>query len=306
MGFFDRFKKQGEGIDLNALQAKGDGAGLVRAYYAMGKDCLAKGDQERARMWLGRAEAICSASDEVYEAVGDKTVDDISDLLGELEDAPVLVNRLTEEIGEGAKVLDDGQRALWGLLTFCRLEKLLTGAGTLPGCAVLGRTGEVIDTLLDVFGGRIDPSAVDRLAAYNNYLYELSDSPAYTDLRQTLPVAEGEPFQLFDLNGELVLTNLNLFVDYVLHGPLDPNKLSDPKEAQAAAMLDVDELSGVAACALLSDYYLRTRTGALEGMAPIQAEMERVRADLEFVRSRPTEEAFRARAEEYRAMELLR
>lgn len=295
MGFFDHFKKQERPqAGLEELQAQEDWVGLARAYFAKGKACLDQGDQARARLWLGRAQTLCDSDDSVCQTVGDKLVDQCSDLLGELEEAPLPENRVAQRVEEEAQSLNDGQRALWGLLTLCRMERLLVRLGQLPGCAPLGDTGEVVEILLGVFTGRDEAPAVEKLEAYDDALYEIEDSPAFRDLRLTVEVPGGAPLQLFDLNGDLALTNLNLYIDYVIHGPLSGE----------GSELDVDELASMVGSGLLSDYWLRTQDGGLDELPQVKAEEERIWDDLAFLRAQPGREAFLERVARYRAMEL--
>ncbi len=296
VGFFDRFKKQDRpAAGLEELQQRGDWVGLARTYFAKGKECLAEGDRARARLWLGRAQTICDSDDEIYEKVGDKLIDECSDLLGELEDAPLPENRVALRVEEEAGALDEAQRAMWGFLTLCRMEKLLERLGTLPSCSQLRNTGEIVDVLLAVFTTGADAASVGKLKAYNDFLYDVGDSAAFRDLRQAVDVPGGAAFQLFDLNGDLALTDLNLYIDYVIHGPLGGE----------GAELAVDELSGMVGSALLSDYWLRTQDGPLDDVPQVKAEEARIWEDLEFIRSHPGLEAFAARAAEYRKLDLL-
>ena len=71
---------------LANLQSKKDWAGLVKAYYELGTAAMEQGDLNHAQLWLHRADTIYSASDAVYEKVGDKLIDDCSDRIGALEE----------------------------------------------------------------------------------------------------------------------------------------------------------------------------------------------------------------------------
>lgn len=302
MGLLDRFKKKpalptAEG--LAALQERGDLPGLARAYFALGEDCLNRGDRDRARMWLGRCQAVTEGSDQVYEAVGDKLIDRCSDLLLQLEGEGLFPDRMLEEIEESYDQLGGAEKRLWGLFTFCRLQTLLERAGQLPGCTQLRNTGEIIDLLLDHYYGEVDAAGWGKLKAYNDFLYGLSDSPAYTDLRQLVEVEGGAPLQLFDVNGEILLTELELYLDVVLHGEIVEGKAAELLQPQ-----DLNDQMGLVRGAMLTDYYLRTRDGGTEDQPEVQAEAARIRADWAFLLQNPDEGAVRARAAEYRQLGL--
>lgn len=305
MGLFGLFKKQPEkAADPAALQAKGDFAGLSKLYFQMGKDALAQGDQDRARMWLGRSQAFTDASGEIYEKVGEAIIDEAADLLSELEDAPLLVNEVTRRVEEEFETLSGVQRWQWSTLTFCRLQKLLEAAGALRGCEPLRETGAVIDALFAHFYSGTSDEAWDRVKAYSSFLFQWADSPAYFDPRQEIPVPGGAPLQLLDLNGEIVPTELCLYMDIMVSGRLSARQTEGTAPQKVLDSLDVNDYSGMVRCALLSGYYLRTHGGKLDGMPQVQAEVARIWDDLEFVRTGPDREAVECRAAEYRRLAL--
>ncbi len=304
MGLFSLFKKQPEAADPAALQAKGDFVGLSKLYFKMGKDALAQGDQDRARMWLGRSQAFTDASDKIYEKVGDAIIDEASDLLSELEDAPLLVNKVTRRAEEEFETLSGAQRWQWATLTFCRLQKLLEAAGSLRGCEPLRDTGAVIDALFARFYSGSSEEGWDRVEAYNDFLFQWADSPAYFDPRQELPVSGGAPLQLLDLNGEMVPTELNLYMDIIVSGKLSERQMEGKAPQEVLDSLNVNDYSGMVRCALLSGYYLRTRGGRLDDMPQVRSEVARIWDDLEFVRAEPDREAVERRAAEYRKLTL--
>ena len=91
---------------LASLQSKKDWAGLVKAYYELGTAAMEQGDLNHAQLWLHRADTIYSASDAVYEKVGDKLIDDCSDRIGALEEeGGLLYNSLPAQIEEKAEEL---------------------------------------------------------------------------------------------------------------------------------------------------------------------------------------------------------
>ena len=262
MGFFDRFRKQ-EAASLEELQAKGYWVDLVRAYFAKGKECLARGDRERADLWLSRAQAICDSDDGIYEKVGGKLIDQCSDLLGELED-DLFGTQVVERVEAEYSTLSGARKRLWGLLTLCRLERLLTAVGDFPGCAPLKDTGEAIDALLDHYYGEAGEVAWARLEEYNDFIAGWCDSPAILDERAALPAPagafrEGGPagragaapagaFRLPDLGGEIVPTELSLYLDVVVSGDLSREEIRGLDDPQVLDRLDLNDQSGMVRC----------------------------------------------------------
>lgn len=302
MGFFDRFRKQ-EAASLEELQAKGYWVDLVRAYFAKGKECLARGDRERADLWLSRAQAICDSDDGIYEKVGGKLIDQCSDLLGELED-DLFGTQVVERVEAEYSTLSGARKRLWGLLTLCRLERLLTAVGDFPGCAPLKDTGEAIDALLDHYYGEAGEVAWARLEEYNDFIAGWCDSPAILDERAALPAPAGA-FRLPDLNGEIVPTELSLYLDVVVSGDLSREEIRGLDDPQVLDRLDLNDQSGMIRCGLLTHYWLRVQDGPLEAVPQVRAEVARIWDDLAFLRTGPDEKALRARAAEYRKLDIL-
>jgi len=304
MGFFDRFKKQDvPAAGVEELQERGDWAGLARAYFAKGKEYLAQGDKERSDLWLGRAQAICDSNDKVYEKLGDRFAGECADLRGELEGGLFGIG-VAERIEAEYETLGGAQKRLWGLLTLCRLEKLLTAAGNIPGCEDLKDTGAVIDALLDHYYGEADAAAWDKLENYNEFAMAWGDLPAYLDARSVLPAPAGE-FQLFDLNGEIVPTEVGLYLDVVVSGDLSPEETQDLDAPKVLDALDLNDQSGLVRCGLLTHYWLRVQDGPLDAVPQVKAEAARIWDDLAFLRTAPDEAAVRARAAQYRALDIL-
>ena len=304
MGFFDRFRKQeAPAASLEELQAKGYWVDLVRAYFAKGKECLAQGDRERADLWLSRAQAICDSDDGIYEKVGGKLIDECSDLLGELEDG-LFGTQVVGRVEAEYSTLSGARKRLWGLLTLCRLEKLLTAVGDFPGCAPLKDTGEAIDALLDHYYGEAGEIAWARLEEYNDFIAGWCDSPAILDERTALPAPAGA-FRLPDLGGEIVPTELSLYLDVVVSGDLSRGEVRGLDDPQVLDRLDLNDQSGMIRCGLLTHYWLRVQDGPLETVPQVRAEVARIWDDLAFLRTGPGEKALRARAAEYRRLDIL-
>ena len=204
LGLFGKKKSPEERIE--ECQKKQDWDGLARACYDLGAAAMDQGDLNQAVLWLHRADTVYSASDEVYESVGEKRlfrkeiVSDCSERIGALEDAPLLHNDVPAEVEEKAEELNDVQIRVWGLLSAARLVRLGERLGKLPGCEVLGRLGWAIETMLKSFQEPITQDEYGQLMDICNELYDLGDSEAFY-AGGAIDVPGGAPFQVFDLNG---------------------------------------------------------------------------------------------------------
>ena len=271
----------------DCLQKK-DYAGLAKAYYDMGRAAMDSGDPGRAMLWLSRADTIYSARDDVYEAVGDKLADDCSDRIGTLEDAPLLSNQIVEEIDDKRDGLGDAQVRVWSLLTLSRLAPMGDKLAQLPGCGVLGQLGKCVDLAVQSFQAPISQEEFDFLKTVCGELYTLSDSQDFFAGGE-VPCAAGAPLQVFDLNG---LTTL-LGIEGLLDGQL-----------RCLAGEPVEDDGGLIPCALVPDYWIRTVGGDLRDIPQVKAELDRIWADRDFIRSGPTWPAVAQRIQSYRSLDL--
>lgn len=299
LGLFGKKKSPEERIE--ECQKKQDWDGLARACYDLGAAAMDQGDLNQAVLWLHRADTVYSASDEVYESVGEKRlfrkeiVSNCSERIGALEDAPLLHNDVPAEVEEKAEELNDVQIRVWGLLSAARLVRLGERLGKLPGCEVLGRLGWAIETMLKSFQEPITQDEYGQLMDICNELYDLGDSEAFY-AGGAIDVPGGAPFQVFDLNGMMgVHLELNGYLDNHLRLL---SALSQSQEPPAAE-------SSMVGCTLLPDYYVRTGAGKLEDVPQIKAELERIWSDYDFVCSQITWQAVAQRLDGYRALDIL-
>ena len=281
---------------LSDLQKKKDFAGLVRAYYEMGVAAMDGGDLDHAQLWLHRADTIYSADDAVYEKVGDKLIDDCSDRIGTLEgEDSLLYNAAPAEIEEKAGELSGVQVRVWGLLSMARLVKLGERLSALPGCEALGELGWAVDMMFRSLQDFPAQEDYQRLMDLCNSLYELGDGQAFY-CGGEIEVPGGAPFQAFDLNGMGVLLELN--------GYLDNHLRLLAALSQGSEELPEPE-TGVVACALLPDYYVRTGAEGLGEVPQIKAELERIPSDFAAVRDQIPLEEIRKRIAEYKQLDIL-
>ncbi len=278
---------------LVRAQEREDLPALAKIYYDMGVHCMKNDDPNRAMLYLSRSDTIFSSRDDVYEQVKESLREDCSDRIGQLEDMPLLTNQIPEQIQTQAEyLLNDLQSRVWGLLTMARLVQVGRRLSSLPGCEILGQLGRATDLILQSFQGQISEADFQFLMDICDQLYELGDDECFSDLTKQAEVPGGAPIQAFDLNGLLVLTELNLYLDSHLR------LLTEGPENSEA---EIDLVS----CALLPDYYLRTCKEDLSLLPQIQQEIKRIEDDFEFVRSKITWEDISRRVAQYKELDIL-
>lgn len=281
---------------LAECQRKQDWAGLSKAYYQLGVEAMEGGDLYKANLWLHRADTIYSARDAVYEKVGEALVDDCSERIGELEDAPLLYNDVPALIEEKSEGLRYEKVRMWGLLSLARLVKLGERLASLPGCEAFGKLGWAVDTVLKSFQGALTKEEFQGLQDLGGALYQLGDDPAFWGKGSEIPVSGGAPFQVFDFNG---LMGIHLEIDAYLDCHLNTLlAIADGEEPPAPE-------TGIIPGALMPDYYVRTGSGSPEENPRIQAELRRIWNDYEFVGSEITQEMIGERISEYKELDIL-
>lgn len=289
---FNLFKKKASALPpeeqaADCLQRK-DYPGLTRAYYHMGKAAMGAGELEKAMLWLSRADTIYSARDDIYEAVGEALTDDCSDRIGELEEAPLLSNQIIGQLEETVDGLGDAQVRVWSLLTLARLVPVGAALSALPGCEALGTLERCLDIVVQSFQEAVTQEDFNFIKTTCGKLYALSDSEAFFAGGE-VPCSAGAPLQVFDWNAMTTL----LGIEGLLDGQLR-NLSGEP----------VKDDGGLIPCALMPDYWTRTRGGGLKEIPQVQAELERIWGDLDFVRSGPTWAAVAQRIGEYKALDI--
>ncbi len=297
-GLFGKKEAKSPGDRLAGLQQKQDWAGLAKAYYEMGTAAMDQGDLNRAQLWLHRADTIYSAQDAIYEKVGNRIIDDCSERIGQLEEEEgLLYNAVPAEIEQKAEELSDPRIRVWGLMSIARLVKLGERLARLPGCQVLGELGWAVDMMFRSL--QTPPSQEDyqRLMDVCNELYQLGDSEAFFGGGQ-IDVPGGAPFQVFDLNGMMgVHLELNDYIDNHLR-------------LLAALSQGVEELpaagSEMVGCTLLPDYYVRTLGGRPEEAPQVQAELQRIWSDYDFVCAPLVWEQAGQRLARYKQLDILK
>lgn len=281
---------------LAECRKKRDWAGLAKAYYDLGAAAMDRGELNRAQLWLHRADTIYSARDDVYEKVGEALADDCSDRIGRLEEEHLLYNDVPAQVEEKAAGLGNARVRVWGLLSLARLVKLGERLSALPGCEALGRLGWAVDMVLKSFQNPPAEEELNGLEALSSALYALGDDPAFWGAGSETAVPSGAPFQVFDLNG---LMGAHLEAEAYLSGHLEMiaalSQGQEPPEPE----------TGIIAQALLPDYYVRTGAGRPEEAPQVQAELERIWSDYDFICSSPSWETVAERIAQYKELDIL-
>ncbi len=281
---------------LAECRQKKDWAGVAKAYYQSGVAAMEKGELNQAQLWLSRADTIYSADDRIYKKVGEKLMDDCSERMGRLEDAPLLYNNVPARVEEAAEDLGDAQVRVWGLFTLARLVRLGERLAVLPGCEVLGKLGWAVDTVLKSFQEPPTEEEFNGLRDICSALYELGDSPAFWGAGSEIEIPGGAPLQVFDLNG---MMGVHLEIDAYLDAHLRMvMALSQGEELPAPE-------TGIIAQALLPDYYVRTGAGKPEEAPQVKAELERLWSDHRFLDADITWELVAQKVAEYKKLDIL-
>jgi hypothetical protein len=253
---------------------------------------MENGDSARAMLWLSRADTIYSARDEIYNKVGKPLREGCSERIRQLDDMPLLTNQITVQIEERAEELTATQLRLWGLMTMARLGKVGQRLSVIPGCEVLGELDRAVELIVRSFQTAISAEEMEFLRNTCDRLYQLGDAACFWDPNQQVEIPNHPPMQVFDLNGMLTLTELNLYLDSHITLLTEGEEHSDPE-------------SGLVPCGLLPDYYLRTGTGSMEEMPQMRAEAERIWDDYEFVRTRSSWKEVSDRLTQYEHLDIL-
>ncbi len=298
---FGLFEKKGAKERLDNCLKKKDWDGVSKAYYDLGVAAMEQGSLYQAVLWLNRADTVYSASDKVYQHMSKnrlfrkEIVTDCSNRIGTLEETSLLYNTLPAEVEEKANELNQPQLRIWELLSIARLTKLGEALSKLPGCQVLGTLGWAVDIILQSLKEPITQEEYQKLMNICNGLYDFGDSQEFYAGGE-IQVPGGAPFQVFDLNGMMgVHLEVNGYIDNHLRLL---SALSQGKEPPEAEMF-------VLGCTLLPDYYVRTGTVNLENHPKIQAELERIWDDYDFVCSSPTWIQTAERIRNYKSLDLL-
>jgi len=249
---------------------------------------------------------------------------DCSERIGRLKDAPLFYSIVPAEVAEMAKELDDTQIRMWCLLSMARLARLGERLAALDGCKVMGQIGWAVDTILrlcqfpaiqEEFERKVDEEVtvpIGRNVARNAFkkrfredygilsglpdrFFDFSYSDVFLFNNAEVSVPGGAPFQVLDLNGMGVLSELVSFLGNTKRAFESQRNNETPPLA----------VTGIIGCTMPLDYFARTLGGNPEDVRQVKAERQRIWYDCEFVRGHPTWKAVERQAAMYKDIDIL-
>ena len=291
--------KRPEGKDKGQLaavyEANMDLAKLSETYYELGKEYQEKGDLDRARLYLERASTLYSNFDQVYDAC-QRFMDDCDERIGDLEEADTLTNEVLWQVQERAEELNNAQKYLWGMMSLARFQVVFQHLADCENCRVLGELSRVLDMLYRTVGQKSVQEDLEYSLSFITRFYDFCDSVDFVNTKNQVQLDQGRVLQLFDLNGNSTVTCLHVFVDKFISVLREGFETVEENEEA-----EVDFIP----CTLMADYYLRNFQGDLRQVPQVQAELERIWSDYEFVRDGASVQDVIHRAEKYRRLDIL-
>lgn len=264
---------------LQKAQKSKDFVKVAKLYYQLGEFYYQQGNKEKAWLYLNRFDNLSGSRDDIYGKIPEKQMDQASDWIGELEESDLYLNELMNWTEEEAEGLDVIQKAKWNLLTLARFEKLFLQLSKLPGFELLSNYGRIVEILAQAIYSPIGEAEYGEVLKFVQAFYPFTDSEAMADVSNRIVIEGGADFEAYDLQGGCTLLNMYTLMDDILQYAEQRRDMGD---------IGTDLLSNV----LLADYYIRTHEEPLREIPAVQAEVNRIRKDLEFVKSNPVRETF--------------
>ncbi len=261
---------------LQTLRENKDWVNLSIEYYNLGVKAMEDGDDIKATLWLGRSNAIYSAQDDIYTAVGDELQDDCSSRIGELESADNIYNSFPEYTSEKLSDFSNAQVSIIGLFSISRLIPILNSFSKLNGCGILGEISKVPNIVLKSFSSGISGEEFQFLSDLAGGLYSFADSEYYWGNTETVPVAGNQPLEVFDLHG--MMGAVGEIVTYLLD-------FTDSLSALSRGEAPAESECEIVNCTLLADYYNRTSNINIEENPQVKSEIARINDDFNFMAS---------------------
>lgn len=275
--------------DLKKAQRSKDFVKTAKLYYEVGACYYQQGNKEKAWLYLNRFDTLSGSQDEIYEKIPEKLMDQASDWIGELEEADLYLNELMNWAEEAAEELDVIQRAKWNLLTLARFEMLFQQLSRLSGFELLNRYGRVVEILAQALYEPVGEAEYKEALGFVKEFYPFTDSKALADVSNCVSIAGGGDFEAYDLQGSCTLLNMYTLLDDILQYAEQRRNMGE---------IGTDLLTNV----LLADYYIRTHEEPLREIPAVRAEVERIQADLEFVKGNPVRAEFMERMHQHGAV----
>ena len=275
---------------LEAAQKKGNFKKVAKQYFKIGKTYKKQGNLEKAIYYLERFDSLVGGDDDLYEKYAKK--DDLAtQWTCELQiEHPPITELIRKEVDEKAKTLNILQLAQWNLLTLARCTTLFHKFSMFPAFGVLAQYETVLNMLAKGIYGHQEAVDEDFLFSFGDELDDIFNSIDSMNNCHKVNIDGGADFVVTDLESDFGTYNLTMMLD-------DLSKL--------VVGDDMDELScNFVPNGLFADYYIRTLDTSIEHNQGIQKEKERIWSDFDFVKNKPTEDAFAERMAAYMKLSL--
>ncbi len=283
--------------NLQTLRENRDWINLAIEYYNLGVKSMECGDNIKATLWLNRSNAIYSAKDDIYSAVGDDLQDDCSYKIGELEAEDNIYNNFPEYTQEKLSELSSAQVSIIGLFSIARLIPVLNKLSKLTGCELLSEVEKVPAIVLNSFSSGISGEDFQFMSDLAGELYSFADSEYYWGNTQTIPGANTQQFEVFDLHG--MMGAIQEIITYLLDFTDTLSALSQGEAPPASEC-------GIVNCTLLADYYARTTSISIEEIPQVKAEISRINDDFSFITSNVSFDDITNRVNYYKTLDILK
>lgn len=275
-----------------AWETKAELTETAEMCYRRGKEYQRKGDLERARLYLERASTLYSSFDQVFDE-SEVLMEDCDEQIGALEEEDLIYNELLEQVTERAEELSNRQNYIWGLLSLARLQSVFDQLSVCPGCGILGEIKKVLDIFCRGLDRELTEEEQGYLEDFITRFYDFGDSESFADTTNQVSTEEGRSLQVFDLNGNSLLTCMHIFMDKCIGA--FKNGFENVEDAEPA---ETDVIAGI----LMEDYYLRNWEEDIRSIPQIRDEIARIWSDCEFLESEPDVQMVVERMDSYRKM----
>ena len=265
---------------------------LVREYLRAGSVYMDLGKPDLAFLYLNRCAAIVDFERYETSLLDRKSQQECKDRLQALENEPLFVREIQSEIDQRADSLDTRLVRIWGLFSLCRLARVGSRLSRIRDCKPIGTIGKVAKFLYPPRQKRMKRREFRQLDNLIAWLEQWQQDFYYFDpLYVRGPCG---PLQLFDLVGMDGIRSLYWFLERE-YCNFD-NEL--PEEEMYTE-------PGIIPVTLLPDYYLRNGQENLRAVPLLAEELERIRADYDFLRSDPVPSQIQSRLNQYVVMDIL-
>lgn len=265
---------------------------LFNDYYKKGKDYLKKDDYERAHYYFNMADGLSMSIEDLD--VSEDHINECSDILGELEEENLILEKLIEEIENKSEDMTYEQITIWNLLTLCRLQEILQLFEDKDGCEIFKQIPQVIKTIMSILMDEANDEQLLACQDFLNDLYDFSDSKTYYDPHITVSLNDHN-LQINDLSAADIVTSLDIFLDHEINN----YKSVDPSDEFITDFI-------ATALGILRAYYLRTTSSSLEDIPQVQKEIKRIWNDYELLINEPDEDKIMELIDTYKQINIFK